>query len=452
MAETAPNPLSGRELEIIERVATGATNQKIAIDLAISINTVKAHLRNIYGKLEVESRTEATRYAIQHGLIHVATPASEAASAEPDTEKGASDPDLIEPEAPRTWPISWAQQAIVVVILVALALVALWPAQRAVSSPATGRMLDAPASPRGDPETPEASRWQARAQMPTPRGRYAVAALDGLIYAVAGLTDEGWSQRVEVYDPQQDLWGRRADKPTAVANVGAAVVNGLIYVPGGLHESGAVRDLLEIYDPASDAWSSGPSLPTPVCAYAIAPYGEGFYVMGGWDGEGYLDTVFYFDASTGSWTLETPMRIPRGFAGAATVEERIYLLGGYDGVSEYALCESYAPELARAGENPWLTHSPMKMGRAGHSVSPIEGSLYVVGGGWEQPFTFNERYDVRNDIWSTFQSPITGEWRTLGTAPLSATEGTYLYAMGGWDGAYLGLVRVYRATYRVFLP
>ena len=65
------NVLSERELEILRLVATGAANQQIAHDLFISINTVKVHLRNIFGKLEVESRTEASMYAIRHGWIVV---------------------------------------------------------------------------------------------------------------------------------------------------------------------------------------------------------------------------------------------------------------------------------------------------------------------------------------------------------------------------------------------
>ena len=94
----------------------------------------------------------------------------------------------------------------------------------------------------------------------------------------------------------------------------------------------------------------------------------------------------------------------------------------------------------------------MRAGRAGHSVSLVENSLYVVGGGWDQPFSFNERYDLGNDIWSTLPSPLTGEWRTLGTTALTAPEGSSLYAIGGWHDGYLNMVYAYRATYRVFLP
>ncbi len=87
MIQELPEELSARELEILELVATGATNQQIAQALSISINTVKAHLRNVFAKLMVESRTEATLCAIQHGLIEVASPVEDGdAAPEPDQE------------------------------------------------------------------------------------------------------------------------------------------------------------------------------------------------------------------------------------------------------------------------------------------------------------------------------------------------------------------------------
>ena len=62
-------PLSEREIEILQLIAEGLTNQKIGARLYLSLNTVKAHTRNIYGKLGVNSRTQAAAKARALGLL-----------------------------------------------------------------------------------------------------------------------------------------------------------------------------------------------------------------------------------------------------------------------------------------------------------------------------------------------------------------------------------------------
>jgi ATP/maltotriose-dependent transcriptional regulator MalT len=56
-------PLSQRELEVLRLVATGRSNQEIATDLYVATGTVKAHLHNIFRKLEARSRLEAVTRA-----------------------------------------------------------------------------------------------------------------------------------------------------------------------------------------------------------------------------------------------------------------------------------------------------------------------------------------------------------------------------------------------------
>jgi DNA-binding NarL/FixJ family response regulator len=69
-AGAAESVLSGRELEVLRLVAAGSTNGEIARKLWVTEQTVKFHLSNIYRKLEVGNRTEASHYAHVNGLLN----------------------------------------------------------------------------------------------------------------------------------------------------------------------------------------------------------------------------------------------------------------------------------------------------------------------------------------------------------------------------------------------
>jgi DNA-binding NarL/FixJ family response regulator len=62
-------PLSERELEVLRLVARGSSNRTIAAELVIAEKTVARHLSNIFTKLDVGSRSAATAYASEHGMV-----------------------------------------------------------------------------------------------------------------------------------------------------------------------------------------------------------------------------------------------------------------------------------------------------------------------------------------------------------------------------------------------
>ncbi|MBH5317346.1 response regulator transcription factor [Paenibacillus sp. GSMTC-2017] len=63
------SPLTEREKEVLQRVATGASNREIAGLLNLSEHTVKNHLKNILQKLHLDNRVQLTRYAMEKGLV-----------------------------------------------------------------------------------------------------------------------------------------------------------------------------------------------------------------------------------------------------------------------------------------------------------------------------------------------------------------------------------------------
>ena len=62
-------PLTDRELEVLRLLAAGRSNQRIAHDLVVALDTVKTHVTHILGKLGAANRTEAAARARQLGLI-----------------------------------------------------------------------------------------------------------------------------------------------------------------------------------------------------------------------------------------------------------------------------------------------------------------------------------------------------------------------------------------------
>lgn len=68
-AQPLVEPLSERELEVLRLVAAGLSNREIAEELYLSINTIKVHTRNIYGKLNVHGRMQAVERARELGLM-----------------------------------------------------------------------------------------------------------------------------------------------------------------------------------------------------------------------------------------------------------------------------------------------------------------------------------------------------------------------------------------------
>lgn len=70
-----PDGLTRREGEVLRLVASGWSDAQVAEQLVISPRTVNGHLRSIYNKINVNSRSAATRYAMEHALISPASPA-----------------------------------------------------------------------------------------------------------------------------------------------------------------------------------------------------------------------------------------------------------------------------------------------------------------------------------------------------------------------------------------
>ncbi len=134
-------PLTERELEVVRLVATGIGNKEIAAQLNVSPNTVRVHLRNIFTKLEAQSRTEVTMMAVRNGWVDagVAPPpiaeqapateaqlvATEAPALTPDPQPPTPSPVPVAPNPQPLPALSLARKVAMVIVLFVFAALAL---------------------------------------------------------------------------------------------------------------------------------------------------------------------------------------------------------------------------------------------------------------------------------------------------------------------------------------
>ena len=67
--EPLAEPLTPREIEVLQLVASGAANKEIAAQLSITERTARTHVSNILGKLGLASRTQAALWAVEHKML-----------------------------------------------------------------------------------------------------------------------------------------------------------------------------------------------------------------------------------------------------------------------------------------------------------------------------------------------------------------------------------------------
>lgn len=441
LMEERNTELSDREIEILQLLASGLSNKEIAARLFLSVNTIKVHLRNIFSKINVQSRTEATLYAIEHG--HVAVPGGDrTATPFPLASGGAVDALEITFEPPLPIGKRW--------ILIGLAVIAIGltvligPRGLAQSGSQAQPFSDSALANTAGNSAASETAWQSLAPMTLARGRLAAATIDTQIVAIGGEAASGVTGLVEIYDASAQRWRAGANKPTPAANISAAVVNRKVIVPGGYTVTGVPTTTVEAYDIATDTWTRLASLPAPRFAYSIAVDKDQAYVFGGWDGTAYSSSVFVYDPAADRWSTRTSMPIARGFSGAVTLNGEIFVVGGYANGQEFDTCERYQPEADR-----WQTCAPMTVARGGLGLVTVNGRLFAIGGGWTGYLTFSERYDTLADAWSVAPTPFTGQWRGIGVT----TIGNDIYALGGWNGQFLGVAEKYNPfPFSIFVP
>lgn len=289
-----------------------------------------------------------------------------------------------------------------------------------------------------------AQSWTDGPPMGRPRANAAVAVLNGELYVIGGQNTTGQPLGVvERYDPVTEAWetveSLREERHSAVASV----LQGRIVLMGGTDDSGEATDDVEVYVPSEDDWESFDSMGEERNGVASAVLGGLVFALGGTsESGGFLTTCEVYDPVEEDWEPYAYWTLDPGRAlfGAATVDDAVYMAGGFSQFGPLDRFERYT----LSGGSTAL--APLAAPRGNLALVSTDGAfgsdLFAIGGGnGSAVFSTVERYDIGRNAWEPVE-PL----QTAREGAVAAYLDGAIYVVGGRDatGNVLATMEVYR--------
>lgn len=433
--------LSDREIEIIRLVATGASNKEIAHELTISPNTVKVHLRNIFGKLGVLSRTEATMTAIKMGLVEAPGQFNNAVP-QSSVENMTSSSVQESAQTGENKRINLFRISVGLIILVLVGF--LIYRSFSPTSPPEGAVS------AEEFEQMSSNRWTAIQNLPANLSAMGFIRYENQFIIVGGENETGVLSDVWSYDTNNDEWNKRNPIPKPVKEIQAAILGERIFVPGGSGEDNSPISDLYIYNPRLDTWEPGSSLPIGISSYGLVSYEGKLYLFGGFDGESYLDSIYVYNPDVDDWNLYAKMPFPCAKLTAVVLGGRIHIMGGVNDEGVLDIHQVYIPQREEIGEPAWLDAASLPSPRYNMNSNVLAEMIYVAGGknevGESLPVI---QYLPPKDSWVEIDNPAI----EIGDLPAVIPFETRLFVMGGLtENGYSNQSLAYQAVYTILVP
>ena len=175
-----------------------------------------------------------------------------------------------------------------------------------------------------------------------------------------------------------------------------------------------------------ETWTSAPLLPTAREFAGAATIDGWLYVVGGGTrGNGILNSLEVYVAPWNFWLAGPPMSSARRSLGAVAVDGLLYAVGGHDGTRPVGTMEVFDP-----GPGTWTTTAPMPTPRHGMAVVEASGRIYAIGGtggaNGESPVSTVEVYYPESATWTDGAPLPSPRGQAVG-----ASIGSRIYVVGG---------------------
>ncbi|KAI0478335.1 hypothetical protein F4859DRAFT_521186 [Xylaria cf. heliscus] len=253
---------------------------------------------------------------------------------------------------------------------------------------------------------------------------HAVATTYDDLYVIGGIpanhTLPGFITRNEVlaYKYASQSWRQVADFPIRIVHANAAGVDGGIYVLGGLTDNGKdpfwnYTTACFVYRPETGKWDPLPPMPDNEArgAAMVGVHGSTIYLAGGLRSLNLsvgglhesVAKVTAYDTRTNMWRTMRSLPEPRDYGGGAVMKSKFWVVGGRDHARENIKNNTWVLNLKKWGSD-WVRMKDMPTARAGFALGTHGHKLLIFGGegNLKNPtgvFSATEVYNVRRDQW-----------------------------------------------------
>ncbi|MGI9551691.1 MAG: ThuA domain-containing protein [Aurantibacter sp.] len=261
----------------------------------------------------------------------------------------------------------------------------------------------------GDVIVPLDCVWDELASSSQSRMNAESVKVDDKLYLMGSfLSDSTLTTATKIYDLETDTWSAATPMPTAVSLMGAVGLGEEIWLIGGLKTDSlnVITDKVQIYNTTTDTWSAGPPLPNPRSA-GVSTYNNGkIHFFGGLMSDGATKTsdhyVLDLNDSLVSWQVAKSLPDPRSHLGAATVNGKIYAIGGQQTLDSIAQAQVYLDEYDPLTDS-WSKKADLPSARSNfENATAIYGNKIIIVGGKRGDSFLNTvtEYDIETDSWS----------------------------------------------------
>ncbi|XP_055030446.2 kelch-like protein 36 isoform X2 [Misgurnus anguillicaudatus] len=256
----------------------------------------------------------------------------------------------------------------------------------------------------------EAGKWVVETELPAQRSHHCVTVLGGFIFTAGGSSsrDNGGDSASNLlyrYDPRSNQWVKGAAMNQRRVDFFLGTMGNCLIAVGGRNENGALSTV-EMYHPVEDFWTYVAGLPRFTYGHAGTIHKDIVYISGGHDyqiGPYRRDMLSYDPKTADTWTERQAMVLARGWHCMASLEDKIYVIGGSDDHEDsMERFDVLGVEAFDPLTDQWTRIAPLLYPNSESGVAVLDGKIYVLGGYTWEAMDFSEGTQV--------YMPDKGQW------------------------------------------